>query len=74
MKYKYILSLPHDAYYNEGMYIKTHFDYETFSTKKKMLDYLQKNLYSEETRKPFNYTTLKQYEILGVSYQKVNHA
>ena len=32
-----------------------------FNSKKEMLSYLQKNICSEETRKPFNFKTLLKY-------------
>ena len=34
---------------------------QDFNSKKEMLSYLQKNICSEETRKPFNFKTLSKY-------------
>ena len=34
---------------------------QDFNSKKEMLSYLQKNICSEETRKPFNFKTLLKY-------------
>ena len=71
LKKKWMLLLPYDGYhYDSTMYFGTEFECLDFSTKKEMLSYLQKNLFSEETRKPFNFKTLKSYEKLGISFTK----
>ena len=46
------------------------FDFQKFSSKKQMLKYLQKNICSEETGKPFNFKTLNEYVRVGIFYKE----
>ena len=46
------------------------FDFQKFSSKKQMLKYLQKNICSDETGKPFNFKTLSEYARLGIFHKK----
>ncbi len=71
LKREWMLFLPYDGFHRDStMYFGTEFECLDFPTKKEMLLYLQKNIFSEKTKKPFNYKTLKSYKKLGIAYRK----
>ena len=68
----YIMLYSYDDFHSlSGEHLGKSFETNVFTSRKKMLEYLQKNIYSEETKKPFNFKTLKSYNKLGIYYRKV---
>jgi hypothetical protein len=70
---RYMSVMPYDYVDKLSNEYSTKFDIQIFNSKNKMLKHLQKNICCEETKKPFNFKTLKEYEALGFMFRKENN-